>query len=208
MAHELHTPLVIACAALTAELRAVLALGDQTESIDVQYLPANLHNTPDKIVGALRPLVDTAVANGRAVFVAYADCGTGGLLDAYLAEHPGVTRLAGAHCYEFFAGSEVFTALQDEELGTFYLTDFLAKHFDALVWSGLGLDRAPQLRDTYFGNYTRLIYLSQAHDEVAYASAVRAAQRLGLRFEHRHVGRDALSATINDWSVTIRKTAA
>ena len=208
MAHEMHAPLVIACAALTGELRAVLALGDQSESIDVQYLPANLHNTPDKIVGALRPLVDAAVADGRAVFVAYADCGTGGMLDAYLAGHPGVTRLAGAHCYEFFAGPDLFAALQEEELGTFYLTDFLAKHFDALVWSGLGLDRAPQLRDMYFGNYTRVVYLSQADDGIAYASAARAAQRLGLRFEHRHVTRDALSAAINDWSVTIRTTAA
>ena len=175
--------------------------------IDVHYLPANLHNAPHKIVGELRPLVEQAVALDRAVFVAYADCGTGGLLDLFLAEYPSISRLPGAHCYEFFAGSALFTELHDAELGTFYLTDFLAKHFDALVWSGLGLDRAPQLLETYFAHYTRLVFLSQTNDSQTLALAEQAAQRLGLAFEHRHVGRGGL-APLTDWALTIRKAAA
>ena len=149
-------PLVIACGALATDLRAVLRADGMDGAIDVHYLPANLHNRPDKIVPALRPLLREATEAGRSVFVAYADCGTGGLLDALLAEHPGVQRMPGAHCYEFFAGSDAFAALSEQALGTFYLTDFLAKHFDALLWAGLGLDRHPELRDTYFGSYTRV----------------------------------------------------
>ncbi len=201
-------PLVIACAALTNDLRAVLTASGLDQAIDVHYLPANLHNTPELIVAAVRPHVAAAVAAGRAVFVAYADCGTGGRLDALLAEFPGVGRLPGAHCYEFFAGSEVFAGLHAEALGTFYLTDFLAKHFDALVWSGLGLDRSPQLRDMYFANYTRLVHLSQANDAETARVAAVAAERLGLAFEHRHVGRSGIAEPIVEWSVSIRKAAA
>jgi hypothetical protein len=208
MAHEVQQPLVIACSALTAELRLVLSANGLSDLVDVHYLPANLHNTPHKIVGEVRAVLDVAVAARRSVFVAYADCGTGGLLDALLSEYPGVERIAGAHCYEFFSGSELFAAMQEEELGTFYLTDFLAKHFDALVWSGLGLDRAPQLRDMYFGHYTRVMFLSQADDVATVQAAELAAQRLGLAFEHRHVGRDGLAVALNHFAVTIRKAAA
>ena len=207
MVLEVQRPLIIACAALTADLRAVLSTDGLDSLIDVHYLPANLHNAPHKIVGELRPLVEQAVALDRAVFVAYADCGTGGLLDLFLAEYPSISRLPGAHCYEFFAGSALFAGLHEAELGTFYLTDFLAKHFDALVWSGLGLDRAPQLLESYFAHYTRLVFLSQTHDSQTLAAAERAALRLGLAFEHRHVGRTGL-APLTDWALTIRKAAA
>ena len=207
MALDVQRPLIIACAALTADLRAVLSTDGLDSLIDVHYLPANLHNAPHKIVGELRPLVEQAVALDRAVFVAYADCGTGGLLDLFLAEYPSISRLPGAHCYEFFAGSALFTELHEAELGTFYLTDFLAKHFDALVWSGLGLDRAPQLLETYFARYTRLVFLSQTNDSQTRAAAEHAAQRLGLAFEHRHVGRSGL-APLTEWALSIRKAAA
>ena len=97
-------------------------------------------------------------------------------------------RLPGAHCYEFFAGSEFFAQVQDEEPGTFYLTDFLAKHFDSLVWQGLGLDRHPELRDSYFGSYRRVVLLSQSRDPAIEAHGRQAAAMLGLEFEQRHVG--------------------
>lgn len=190
-------PLVLACGALAADLRAVLAAGGLGDRIDVEYLPANLHNRPELIAATLRPRLCAAADARRPVFVAYADCGTGGALDALLAEFPGVERLPGAHCYEVFAGSDGFDALHTEELGTFYLTDFLAKHFDALVWSGLGLDRHPELRDVYFGAYRRVVLLSQAPD-AAYpgsevvARARSAAARLGLEFVHRPTGRRGL----------------
>ena len=148
-------PLVLACGALVADLRAVLSASGFGDHLDVQYLPARLHNRPEQIVPALRPLLEAARASGRPVLVAYADCGTGGHLDALLEEFPGVQRLPGAHCYEFFAGSCRFAEMQDEALGTFYLTDFLARHFDALVWSGLtrpppGAAR-PLLRELHAG---------------------------------------------------------
>ena len=189
-------PLVLACGALAADLRAVFAASGFDARVDVEYLPANLHNRPELIAPALRPRLVAAADAGRPVFVAYADCGTGGGLDALLGEFPGVQRLPGAHCYEVFAGAEQFAALQEEELGTFYLTDFLAKHFDALVWSGLGLDRHPELRDLYFGAYTRVVLLSQAADAALVERARAAAARLGLELFHRPTGRDRLGAPV------------
>ena len=184
---------MLACGALAGDLRAVLAADGLASRVDIDFLPANLHNRPDAIAPALRPMLQAAVESGRPVFVAYADCGTGGGLDALLLEFPGVQRLPGAHCYEVLAGSQLFASLHEEELGTFYVTDFLARHFEALVWRGLGLDRHPELRNAYFGNYRRLVLLSQATDREVVTQAQAAAARLGLAFEHRPVGRGGLS---------------
>ncbi|MCP3973889.1 MAG: DUF1638 domain-containing protein [bacterium] len=152
----------------------------------MECLPAALHNTPQDIPAAVEHRLRRANDLYDRVFVGYADCGTGGLLDVVL-ERQGVERLSGAHCYEFFAGSNLFAQLDEEELGTFYLTDFLARHFDRMVWTTLGLDRHPELRDAYFGNYKRVAYLSQIEDAELLERASSAARRLGLEFEHRHV---------------------
>ena len=183
-------PLVLACGALVSELRAVLAANSLLDAVEVGYLPANLHNRPERIVPMLRELVaqHTADDPDRQILIGYADCGTGGQLDAYLAELPNATRLPGSHCYEFFAGTERFMRLHDADPGTFYLTDFLAKHFEALVWGALGLDRHPELRDAYFGNYSRVVLFSQSLDESVAAAGRAGAERLGLAFEHHHVG--------------------
>ena len=182
-------PLVVACGALVSELRAVLDANGMTEHVEVRYLPANLHNRPDRIVDAIEDVVrDLDPEGDRTVVLGYGDCGTGGALDRYVEGHPGTVRLPGDHCYEFFTGSEVFEELQQQELGTFFLTDFLAKHFDALVWQAYRFDQHPELRDVMFGNYTRVLLLSQSDDPKVLAAATDAAQRLGLRFEHRHVG--------------------
>jgi len=203
------TPLVIACGALANELRAVLAASSSGEgrseapsseaseaspNVEVRYLPAHLHNRPEGIVPAVEAII--VEAGDRPVFVAYADCGTGGMLDAMLVRHPGVARLPGAHCYEVFAGSVLFAELHDAEPGTFFLTDFLARHFEPLVWQGLGLDRHPELRDMYFGNYRRVVLLSQSTDPDVVTAGRAAAGRLGLEFEHRHVGRHRLAVAI------------
>jgi Protein of unknown function (DUF1638) len=191
VAVDVPRPLVIACGALVAELRAVLSANSLSAQVDVRYLPANLHNRPERIVPAIRELVAAESCgdqSDRPVVLGYADCGTGGMLDSYLAEHPNTVRLPGDHCYGFFSGSDVFAALHEAEPGTFFLTDFLAKHFDALVWQGLGLDRHPQLRDAYFGNYTRVVLVSQTVDPALVEVAREAAERLSLRFEHHHVG--------------------
>lgn len=195
-------PLIVACGALVSELRAVLAQRATADAVEVRYLPANLHNRPEGIVPAIEESI--ADAGDRPVFLAYADCGTGGALDSFLARHPGVQRLPGAHCYEFFAGSEVFARWHDEEPGTFYLTDFLAKHFDALVWSGLGLDRHPELRDTYFGAYRRVLLLTQSADESVVEAGRRAAAALGLEFDHHHVGLDRFAESIPVALTTVR----
>jgi hypothetical protein len=156
--------------------------------VDLTCLPATLHNRPEQIPEAVRGRIRRARAAGRdRIFVAYADCGTGGLLDKVLDEE-GVARLEGAHCYEVYAGHAAFAALADEEPGTFYLTDFLARNFDRLVIRGLGLDRHPELLAQYFGNYTRVIYLAQTDDAELTARARRGARRLGLRFERRFTG--------------------
>ena len=181
-------PFVLACGALVRELRDVLDDGGLGDTVDVEYLPAPLHNRPERIV----PAIDERLARldpGRPVFVAYADCGTGGLLDDYIERSDrDITRLPGAHCYEFFTGADRFARLHDDEPGTLYLTDFLAKHFDALIWEGLGLDRHPELRDIYFSNYRRLVFLSQTDDPAVTAMAQTAAGRLGLEFRHEPTG--------------------
>lgn len=183
-------PLVVGCGAVTSELRAVLAADELIDAVEVRYLPANLHNRPESITAEVeRVLAEAGGLDGsRPVLLAYADCGTGGGLDRLLERLPHARRLDGDHCYEFFAGTGVFHAEHDAEPGTFYLTDFLAKHFDALVWQGLGLDRHPHLRDLYFGNYRRVLLLSQSDDDRVVAAARRAAAQLGLDFHHRHTG--------------------
>lgn len=187
-------PVIIACGALATDLKAVLVAQGLGDAVEVRYLPANLHNRPDRIVPSLEPLL--ADVGDRPVLVAYADCGTGGALDRLLESHPNARRIPGAHCYEFFAGSALFSELHEAELGTFYLTDFLAKHFEPLIWQGLGLDRHPELRDMYFGHYRLVVLLSQSEDPAVVAAAQVAADRLGLEFEHRHVGRAGLASAV------------
>jgi hypothetical protein len=184
---------VIACAALTRELRTVLApFGD---AIVVQYLPSPLHNRPEQIPAAVEAVLDDHGHLYDHVVVAYGDCGTGGLLDAVL-ERRGVARLPGSHCYEFFTGSEAFTELHETELGTFFLTDYLVKHFDALVIAGLGIDRHPELRNMYFGNYVRVVLLAQSEDPALLQLGKAAADQLGLAFEFRLTGLEPFRSVV------------
>lgn len=186
--------LVIACGALAHEIVALRRLNDWPH-LEVQCLPADLHNRPEKIPEAVRGKIRAARGRFASIFVAYADCGTGGQLDAVLREE-GVERIPGAHCYEFFAGSAVFEALQEAELGTFYLTDFLARHFERLVIHGMGIDRHPELLPMYFGHYRRLVYLAQTESPEATAAAESAARRLGLSFERRFTGYGVLGTSL------------
>ena len=186
--------LVIGCGALATELVAVI---DQAglSNVDLTCLPATLHNRPGGIPALVREKIRQARPRYERIFIAYADCGTGGLLDAVLADE-GVERLPGAHCYEFYATAPAFAAIAEEELGTFYLTDFLARNFDRLVIQGLGIDRHPELLTTYFGNYRRLVYLAQTDDPTLVAAARRAARRLGLAFEIRSTGYGELATSL------------
>ena len=189
-------PFVLACGALAAELRAVLAADGLVDVVEVDYLPAPLHNRPERIVPAVEERL-AGVAADRPVLLGYADCGTGGGLDRLIDDAGGrLTRLPGDHCYAFFAGLDRFTELHDAELGTFFLTDFLAKHFDALVWSGLGLDRHPELRDLYFASYRRVVLLTQSGDTGVLAAAERAADRLGLELVIEDTGLEPFATAV------------
>ncbi len=186
--------LVIGCGALAREL---VELTRALPNVDVACLPPSLHNRPGGIPGAVLAKIHATRARGRhaSIFVAYADCGTGGLLDRML-EDEGVERIPGAHCYESFAGRGNFARLAEEEPATFWLTDFLARNFERLVIRGLGIDRHPELEALYFGNYRRVVYLSQTDDPGLLALAHAAADRLGLVFEHRHTGYGELATSI------------
>lgn len=178
--------LIIGCGALATELAELRRLNGWSQ-LTLRCLPPALHNRPERIAPALRAAIEAARGEFEHIFVAYADCGSGGDIDRLLGEY-GIERLAGAHCYEFYAGSGAFAALAEAEPGTFYLTDFLVRHFDRLVRRGLGLDRHPELRDRYFGNYRRLVYLSQAGDPELDARAREQARYLGLHYERQYCG--------------------
>ncbi|MBY5163391.1 DUF1638 domain-containing protein [Nitriliruptoria bacterium AS10] len=165
------------------------------DHVDLQFLTADLHNRPRDIPAAVDARLGEIGADYDEVLVGYADCGTGGALAPVLERH-GATMLGGSHCYEFLAGSERFADLHDAEPGTFYLTDYLLRQFDRLVWRGLGLDRHPQLRDDYFGNYTRLCWLAQFPTDDLHLRAQEAADRLGLRLERHDVGTGDLGGQV------------
>ncbi len=178
--------LVIACGALAREVLAVVRLNGWGH-VELACLPADLHNRPQGIPEAVRGRIREARGRFERVLCLYGDCGTGGMLDRVLAEE-GVERIEGAHCYEFYAGHAEFAALHDAEPGTFYLTDYLVRHFEALVVRGLGLDRHPELLADYFGNYRRVVYLAQVDDPALERGAEAAAARLGLALEVRRTG--------------------
>src|SRR5580692_7512498 len=185
---------IIACGALAHEI-AELRRANGWQHLDVQCLPPELHNRPEKIPGEVREAIRAARAHYDSIFVAYADCGTGVMLDKVLAEE-GVERIPGDHCYEFYATGPVFAQLAAAEIGTFYLTDFLLRHYDRLVIRGLGLDRHPELFSMYFGNYRKLVYLAQAPEEGARDRGAAIASSMGLQFEYRQTGYGTLGATL------------
>lgn len=153
----------------------------------LRCLPALLHNRPERIAPEVAAAIAAARAEGYRVFVAYAECGTGGALDRVLRE-AGVERLPGPHCYALYSGLDAFAGAGERDMRSFFLTDFLARQFDTLVIGPLGLDRHPELLGEYFGGYERVVYLAQSDDPVLEAAARRAAARLGLRFERRATG--------------------
>ena len=184
--------LVIACGALAREITQ-LKRSQGWDHLHLQCIDARLHMRPALIPERVREQIRKHKDEYDQMFVAYADCGTGGELDRVL-EEEGVERLPGAHCYQFFAGADRFAKLSDAEPGTFYLTDFLARHFERMVIQPLKLDEHPELYDAYFGNYRRLVFLSQTTDEGLLQAAKDAAKRLTLEFEHVHCGYGGLQS--------------
>ncbi len=193
--------LILACGALANEviaLRKQLGIGE--EELVLHCLPAELHNRPAQIA----PRVDEFLAQHREkysqVLIGYGDCGTGGALDAVLARHD-AERLPHAHCYEFYATSPLFEDIVEAEVGSFFVTDFLVKHFDRLIWQGLALDRHPEMLQSLFGNYRDLVYLAQTDTPLLRIKAQEAADRLGLNYVFRDVGYGDLASAIASMSV-------
>ena len=187
--------LLIACGALAREVLALQARNGW-DMFRLACLPAELHNHPRKIPDAVRARIRRARQDGyERIFLLYGDCGTGGLLDKVLAEE-GVKRIDGPHCYSFFSGNETFAERALDDCTSFFLTDFLARHFDALVWKGLKLDRHPELLPLYFGNYERIVYLAQTEAPALQQQAQEIAARLNLAYELRRVGYGDLETTL------------
>lgn len=178
--------LAIACGALAHEVLALKRLNGW-DHLDLQCLPANLHLWPDRIPSAVQAAVIRHRGAYEKILILYADCGTGGILQEKCKEL-GVEMIEGPHCYSFFEGNAAFLAKADSEFTAFYLTDFLVRQFDAFVWRPMGLDRHPELRDMYFGNYDRLIYQAQTDDPALDEKARACAERLGLAYERRFTG--------------------
>ncbi len=181
-----HTTLLICCGATAREVLGIVEANGMN-TMRVESLPAGLHNTPQLIPDRVREKIRANRARYQRILVLYSDCGTGGRLQKVLDEE-GVEGLGGAHCYEMYAGSAAFADITEEEIGCFFLTDYLTQHFERLVIQGLGLDRHPELRESYFGNYKKVLYLAQRDDPGLRAQAAAAADRLGLELEIRQTG--------------------
>jgi hypothetical protein len=190
---------IIACGALARDLVALKKQNDCSHW-HLYCLPPELHNRPARIVPEVAAKLSELRGRHAELFVAYADCGTAGALDALL-QPLGISRLAGAHCYETFAGSAFEQSMQ-EEPGSFFLTDFLVRHFERLVVSGLGLDRFPELHRTLFANYRRAVYLAQTRSASLEEQARHCAERLGLEYHYRFTGRMQLRAALGEQRVS------
>ena len=194
-----HKTLIIACGALAKEILALKdALFMADGVFDLKCLPADYHNFPEKIVPGVESIIAEQGKHYDRILIGYGDCGTGGGLDRMMEKHPKTERLPGAHCYAFYAGLTEFDAMMEEELGSFFLTDYLARHFKTLIVKGMGLDRYPSLKATYFEHYKRLVYMSQTPTDELVIAAKNAAEYLELEFEHRPVGYGELAAHVAD----------
>ena len=187
--------LIIGCGALAHEVREIIKLNDW-DNVRLQCLNADLHNTPKILPAKIKESIDSNINDYSKIFIAYADCGTGGLIDLILKDYD-IERLDGAHCYEFYSGSSVFEELSEKEIGTFYLTDFLVKNFDRLVIDGLGIQKYPALKEDYFKNYKNVVYLAQKQDNVLESKARECADYLNLEFSALFTGLDNLENQLN-----------
>ena len=193
--------LILACGALAREIRDISRL-HQLDNITLEFLPASLHNRPENIGEAVRSRLARSERQYDRILLGYADCGTSGELADLCREYrdsgTAIEMMPGAHCYQFFAGGARFDSMHDSDPTSFYLTDYLVKHFERIVMVGLGIESHPELRDMYFGNYTKLIYLAQTNDPVLDEKARAAADRLGLAFDRFSTGYGELESRVFD----------
>ncbi len=188
--------LLIACGALAREIVQLIELNRWTH-LDVACLPAKLHNEPDKIPNAVREKIRANRQKYDTIKIVYADCGTGGLLDTVCADE-GVERIEGPHCYSFFSGNALFEARGDDDMTSFFLTDYLVRQFDKLIWEGFGLDRRADMLEFIFGNYEKVVYLAQIKDPELEVEARKIAKRMNLTYEYRFTGMGDLATFMAD----------
>ena len=188
--------LIIECGAIAHEVSEIIELNNW-DNVRLQCLNAELHNTPKILPRKIKEAIDSNINDYSKIFLAYADCGTGGLIDLLLKDYD-IERLDGAHCYEFYSGSSVFKELSEKEIGTFYLTDFLVKNFDRLVIEGLGIQKYPSLKEDYFRNYKNVVYLAQLQDNVLESKARECADYLNLEFSVHFTGIKNLGNQLNE----------
>ena len=187
--------LIIGCGAIAHEINEIIKLNNWN-NVSLQCLNADLHNTPKRLPTKIKETIESNLKEYSKIFLAYADCGTGGLIDSMLKNY-GIERLEGAHCYEFYAGSRLFKDLSDREIGTFYLTDFLVKNFKRLIIDGLGISKHPSLKDEYFKNYKNIVYLAQKHDNDLELKAKDCANYLNLEYSVHYTGLDNFEDQLN-----------
>jgi len=197
-APRLPKTLMIGCGAVANEMVAIIK-ANGWDHVTLTCLPAEWHNTPDKIPEGMARKINEAKEDGsyERIVSLYADCGTGGMLDVLL-EKEGVVRIPGPHCYEFFSTQPVFEQMMEEELGSLFLTDFFVRHFDRLILDGLGISKHPELRDMYFGHYKRAIYMAQAKDSELEAMAKACADKIGLKYEYIYTGYGTLETYMTE----------
>ena len=187
--------MILACGALSKEISTLIRINNWSH-IETQYLPAILHNSPEKITAELRNFLLNSQANFSKIFIGFADCGTGGKIDSLIEEF-GLKRLPGAHCYEFFSGSKLFEKIMEDEPGTFFLTDFLVRTFEKLVWRGLMIDKKPELLNIFFKNYKKVMYLAQTDNPNLQRKAKNISELLKLEYEYRLVGYGQLENSLS-----------
>ena len=188
--------LIIGCGAIAHEVSEIIELNNW-DNVRLQCLNAELHNTPKILPRNIKEAIDSNINDYSKIFLAYADCGTGGLIDLLLKDYD-IERLEGAHCYEFYSGPSVFKELSEQEIGTFYLTDFLVKNFDRLVIEGLGIQKYPSLKEDYFRNYKNVVYLAQKPDNGLQSKARECADYLNLEFSVHFTGLKNLGNQLNE----------
>ena len=187
--------MLIACGALAGEIVDLIEMNGWRH-LDVACLPAKLHHDPKRIPNEVRQKIRVNKPRYRKIYVLYGDCGTGGLLDKVLEEEGGIERIPGPHCFSFFRGNAVFAKAADDEISTFYLTDYFCRHFETFVWKALGLDRRQDMASFVFGNYTKLVFMPQVKDEALEQKAQEIAERLGLVYEYHFCGYGDLEASM------------
>ena len=187
--------MILACGALSKEISTLIRINNWSH-LEIKYLPAILHNSPEKITAELRNILLNSQANFSKIFIGFADCGTGGKIDSLIEEF-GLKRLPGAHCYEFYSGSKLFEKIMEDEPGTFFLTDFLVRTFEKLVWQGLMIDKKPELLNIFFKNYKKVMYLAQTDNINLQRKAKNISELLKLEYEYRLVGYGQLEHSLS-----------